>query len=665
MRLRPIDKVGRNLARTYSPMQKLTKEISNALERILPRVTKPGRYTGGEYNQVVKDWDAVDFKVALAFPDIYDLGMSNLGLMILYDIVNKHKNLLAERVFSPWTDMESLMRLEEIPLFSLETKHPVREFDLLGISLPYEQLYTNALNLIDLAGMPVRSVERDETYPIVIAGGHACYNPEPMAPFIDVFVIGEGEEAILKIIAVLRAAKHLSRETQLRYIAQIEGCYVPGFYDISYQEDGTIEAITPNMPEAPPRVLKTIVPQLPPPVTEFIVPFIETVHNRAPIEIMRGCTRGCRFCHAGMVTRPVRERPVEEVLSAMEDIIESTGYEEIALLSLSSSDYTHVLELTQKIGERFGDLGLNISLPSLRIETVSTQLMDNLGDSRRGGFTLAPEAATEKMRNTINKYVTHEELLETAREIYRRNWRTIKLYFMIGHPTEEMEDVQAIIDLSKQVLAEGRKFHGKKAGVNVGVSTFIPKPHTPFQWEPMDDLAHVEEKLDLLQRELRGQGLRLRWNDPQESIFEGFLSRGDRRLAAVVERAWRKGAKFDAWADHFREDAWQEAMAEEGIDSEFYTHRRRSLDEVFPWEHVDIAVTKKFLSKDYLMSLEQETRIDCRHQCFACGILPELKDLRRETPPEAWQCPPVNKRPGAKARPPQPFSVDSVPLEVL
>lgn len=638
------------------------EQIEVKLERILPRVVKPGRYTGGEYNQVTKNWNEIDYKVALAFPDIYDLGMSNLGLMILYDIVNKHRNLLAERVYCPWTDMEATMREQEIPLFSLETKHAIREFDMLAISLPYEQLFTNALNLIDLAGMPVRSVDRDASYPLVIAGGHACYNPEPMAPFIDVVVIGEGEEAILKIIGVMRAAAHLDRETQLRYVAQIEGCYVPRFYDVTYHDNGAVRAITPNMPEAPPKVLKTIVPAMPPPVTDFIIPFIETVHNRAPIEIMRGCTRGCRFCHAGMVTRPVRERPVEEVLTAMEQILESTGYEEIALLSLSSSDYTHVLELTEKIGERFGHLGLNISLPSLRTETVSTQLMDNLGDSRRGGFTLAPEAATEKMRNIINKYVTHEELLETAREIYRRDWRTIKLYFMIGHPMEELEDVRAIIDLSKQVLAEGRRFHGKKASVNVGVSTFIPKPHTPFQWEPMDDIASINAKLELLQNELRGQGLRLRWNDARESLFEGFLSRGDRRMAAVVERAWRKGAKFDAWAEHFREDAWREALQEAGLDPHFYTHRRRSIDEIFPWEHIDIAVTKKFLTQDYLMSQEQETRIDCRHQCFACGILPKLKDLRRETAAPAWECPPVPKRPHHQPRREKTPVVDSIPL---
>jgi radical SAM family uncharacterized protein len=625
--------------------------IESFLERILPRVEKPGRYTGGEYNQIVKDWNEIDYKVALGFPDIYDLGMSNLGLMILYDIINKHRNLLAERVYSPWVDMEAIMREINLPLFSLESKRPIGDFDMLALSLPYEQLYTNALNLLDLSGLPIHSESRDASYPLVIAGGHACYNPEPMAPFIDLFVIGEGEEVILKIIGTMRAAGHLDRESQLRHLAQIEGCYVPRFYDVDFHKDGTISEIYPIVPEAPQKVLKTIVPVLPPPVTDFIVPFIETVHNRAPIEIMRGCTRGCRFCHAGMVTRPVRERPVAEILEAMEDILEKTGYEEIGLLSLSSSDYTHVIELTEKISQRFGERGLKISLPSLRTESVSTQLMDNLGDSKRSGFTLAPEAATEKMRNIINKYVSHEELLETVREIYRRNWRTIKLYFMIGHPQEELEDVQAIVDLSKAVLEIGREYHGKKAGVNVGVSTFIPKPHTPFQWEPMDQMGNIQAKLDLLKREMRGQGLRLRWNDPDESIYEGFLSRGDRRVARVVERAWRSGAKFDAWYEHFDLVQWQEACVAEGLEMSFYTHRPRPIDEIFPWEHIDVAVTRRFLTQDYLMSRQGETRIDCRDQCFACGILPKLKDLRRKTPAEAWECPPVSKISDRKRQP--------------
>jgi radical SAM family uncharacterized protein len=628
------------------------EQIEITLERILPYVAKPGRYTGGEYNQIVKNWDDVDFKVALAFPDTYDLGMSNLGLMILYDLVNGFDNLVAERVYSPWFDMEEQMRTLGMPLYSLETKHPIREFDVLAISLPYEQLYTNALNLLDLAGLPIRSDERDHTMPLVIAGGHACYNPDPMHAFIDAFVIGEGEEAILNITDRLMAARRenpdMDRETQLRYLAMVEGVYVPRFYDVTYHDDGTIAAIKPNMPEAPRKVLKTIAPIMPPPVTNFIVPFIETVHARAPIEIMRGCTRGCRFCHAGMVTRPVRERPVQEVLDAMGEILQKTGYEEIALLSLSSSDYDEVLELTRRIGEEYGDRGLNISLPSLRTETVSTQLMDNLGDSRRGGFTLAPEAATEKMRNIINKYVTDAELLETAREIYRRNWRTIKLYFMIGHPMEEMEDVVAIVDLAMRVLEEGRKIHGNKASVNVGVSTFIPKPHTPFQWEPMGDVALLEEKLSFLRREVSGHGLRLRWNDPEGSLFEGWLARGDRRVAEVIELAWRNGAKFDAWQDKYVGAAWDQAWAEVGerygIEPAFYTHRRRPIDETFPWDHIDIAVTKRFLSDDYLLSRQQETRIDCRHQCFACGILPKLKEMRRGMAADAWECPPVLTR---------------------
>lgn len=626
------------------------EQIEIALEKILPRVSKPGRYTGGEYNQVVKDWDTVEFKVCTAFPDIYDLGMSNLGLMILYNMINDWENLLCERTYSVWADMEDKMREVDLPLFSLETKHDVRDFDMIALSLPYEQLYTNALNLIDLAGMPIRSEDRDASYPLIVAGGHATYNPEPMAPFIDVFVIGEAEDAIMKIISTMMSAKGLDRETQLRYLAMIEGIYVPRFYDVSYHADGTIQEIVPNMPEAPKRVMKTIAPILPPPVTKFVVPYIETVHTRAPIEIMRGCTRGCRFCHAGMITRPVRERPVQEVLDAMDAILENTGYEEIALLSLSSSDYTHVLELTRKIGERYGHLGLNISLPSLRTESVSTELMDNLGDSRRGGFTLAPEAATEKMRNIINKYVTDDELKETADAIYARDWRTIKLYFMIGHPNEDLEDVRAIAELCKDVVGIGRKYHGKKAAVNAGVSTFIPKPHTPFQWEPMDSVENVVRKQLLLKDRMKMTGLRLRWNDPLESVYEGFLSRGDRRIANVLERAWRKGAKFDAWGEFFDMSIWEESFEEEGLEIAFYNYRKRPINEVFPWEHIDVAITRKFLTEDYLMSQVQATRVDCRDQCFACGILPKLKDIRRETSDEAWQCPPVKKRKNHKPR---------------
>ncbi len=620
------------------------EQIERALERVLLTVQKPARYVGGEFNSVVKDWDAVSFRVALAFPDIYDLGMSNLGLMILYGIVNDQPDMFADRVYSPWTDMEAAMRREGIPLYGLESKRPVREFDLLAITLPYEQLYTNVLNLLDLAGMPVRAAERDERFPLVVAGGHACFNPEPMADFIDAFAIGEGEEMILDICRTLRDMRGSSRQEQLRALARIEGVYVPRFDDVTYHADGTVAAVTPNTPDVSPVVRKRIVPILPKPFTRFLVPHVDTVHNRAPIEIMRGCTRGCRFCHAGMVTRPVRDRPVAEVLAAAEEIVRYTGFDELGLLSLSSSDYAYVQELVQAIGERFGDRNLGVSLPSLRIESVSIDLMDALKDNRRSGFTFAPEAATERMRDIINKSVPDEQLLAVAREAYSRGWVTIKLYFMIGHPSETLEDVQAIVNLSKAVLAEGRRIHGGKAKVNVGVSTFVPKPHTPFQWVPLDSLEQIRAKQALLQQGMRSAGLHLRWNRPEETLLEAFLSRGDRRLGAVIRRAWELGTKFDGWQEHHNHAAWLQAFAEAGLQMSFYTHRPRPLDEVFPWDHIDPGVKKRFLAEDYLMSQQGETRRDIRGHCFACGILPKFAPLRMLTPAEAWQCPPVVPR---------------------
>lgn len=616
-------------------------EIERTLDRILLRVEKPGRYVGGEYNSVVKDWSQIDVKVALAFPDIYDLGMSNLGIMILYQQINHQPDMLAERVFNPWVDMEAIMRSEGIPLYALESKRAIRDFDIFGISLPYEQLNTNVLTLIDLAGMPVLSSERDETYPLVIAGGHACYNPEPMHAFIDAFVIGEGEEIIVEVARLMQQMRGQPREIQLREIAKIQGMYVPRFYDVTYHEDGTVEKIVPNVPEAPRRVLKRIVPVLPKPFTKFIIPNIDTVHNRAPIEIMRGCTRGCRFCHAGMVTRPVRERPVDEIMEAIAEIVENTGYEEISLLSLSSSDYVWVHELVEAVNTKYRDAGLTMSLPSLRIETASASLLDKLGDTRRSGFTFAPEAATERMRDIINKYVPDEQVIQTAREVYSRGWRTIKFYFMIGHPEETLEDVQAIVDLCKAVLKEGRRILGNKASVNIGVSTFIPKPHTPFQWVPQDTHEQVRAKHKLLASQLRGQGFHLRTNALEDSEFEGWISRGDRRLSAVILRAWQLGCRFDAWQDQHHHELWQQAFAENGLDGTFYTHRERGLEEVFPWDHIDVAVHKKFLKEDYLMSIRQETRVDCRDQCFACGILPKFARIRAETEEMQWECPPV------------------------
>lgn len=623
------------------------EQIETVLDRILLKVQKPGRYTGGELNQIVKSWEKVETKVALIFPDIYDLGLPNLGLTILYDEINRREDALAERAYAPWTDMENQMRSLGMPLYSLESKHPLKEFDILAFTLPYESLYTNVLNILDLAGLPVLAEERNERHPLVIAGGHAAFNPEPMSPFIDAFAIGEGEEIIHEIIEVYQAWKQSgqSRESLWRSLASIPGMYVPRLYEVEYHLDGKVKHIIPRVKEAPLPVVKRVVAQLPPPVTRFIVPSIDIVHNRIPIEIMRGCTRGCRFCHAGMVTRPVRERPVEEILQAIETALEATGYEEVGLLSLASSDYTHIQKLVEAVTQRFGDQKITVSLPSLRIESFSVELMKGLKSLKpSGGFTLAPEAASERMRRVINKFIPHEQILETAREIFAHGWTTIKLYFMIGHPEETLEDVQAIIDLCHAVLREGRKICGGRAKVHAGVSTFIPKPHTPFQWVSVDTMEQIQAKQALLQQGLRGQGFKLNWVDPKVTLHEAWLSRGDRRIGQVILRAWQLGAKFDAWQEHFNFDLWLQAFAECHLDPAFYSHRKRDLDEVLPWSHISIAVRPSYLKQEYQNSLTGTLRDDCRGQCYACGILPTFNDLRVKTPDEAWKCPPVRRK---------------------
>ena len=654
----------------FSPVSLTPEQIESRLDRILLKVQKPGRYVGGELNSVVKDWDKTTTKVAFVFPDIYDIGVSNVGLKILYDQVNQREDALAERAYSPWLDMEALMREHEIPLYTLESKRPLACFDLIGVSLPYETLYTNTLNVLDLAGIPVRSEERDETHPVVIAGGHSTMNPEPMHAFIDAFVIGEGEEVIHDIINAIQVFKRKRKEEDsdifhlpsfeartrlLHDLARIQGVYVPRFYQAYYLEDETLSHIEPTVPDVPKVVTKRIVPVLPPPPTKFIVPNIDIVHNRVSVEIMRGCTRGCRFCHAGMITRPVRERTVEEVLQAAEEAIRHTGFEELALLSLSSSDYTNVLELVTKVGEKFGGKHLKIGLPSLRIESVSIDLMEKLRDSRSGGFTLAPEAATERMRRIINKFIPDEDILNTTREIYRRGWTTIKLYFMIGHPSETLEDVQAIADLCKKVLAEGRKVIGMKAKLNAGVSTFVPKSQTPFQWVSCDTPEQIKAKQALLRRELgRDRNIKLSLTKAEDSFLEAWLSRGDRRMAEVVYSAWKNGTKFDAWDEGVKHEAWMTAFEQHGLDPLFYTHRQRRTDEVFPWEHITAAVRKNFLFQDFRASLEGEIRVDCRLNCFACGILPTFANMRRENPGDVWKCPdvksPVSTNPSAMSR---------------
>lgn len=651
------------------------KQITRALDRVLHQVTMPARYTGGELNSITKDWSSstIQTKIALAFPDIYELGGSNLGLMILYDLINQRDDMLAERVYCPWPDFEEFMRRDQIPLYGLESRRPLSQFDIIGFSLPYEQLYTNVLTMLDLAHIPLRAIHRSADHPLIIAGGSGCFNPEPMSAFFDAVIIGEGEEVIFEVIEAHREWRqdihYVENRSALKQVdparialweklVKIPGVYVPYFYDVSYAADGAIAAITPIHPDAPAEVMKRVVTVLPPPVTKFIVPYVDVVHNRAAIEIMRGCTRGCRFCQAGMIFRPVRERAADEVLRAVDEMIEHCGFEEVSFLSLSSSDYTHVEELVRRTMEKHGTKKLSVGLPSLRIESFSVDLMMLLEKGRRrSGFTFAPEAATDRLRDVINKPIASNDLLQTAEEVYKRGWTTIKMYFMIGHPTQTLEDVQAIADLSEAVMTVGRRILGKKAKVRVGVSTLVPKPHTPFQWVPMEEEAIIKQQVRRLQQELCSPGTQLTWNDPKETLVEAFLSRGDRKLCDVIERAWELGAKLEGWGEWFNFAAWQQAFGDNGLSMDWYARRERPLDEILPWDHISAGLKKEFLLQEYVHTYQGGVVDDCREHCFSCGILGYFKEQRREAGDQDWCCPPLGRDKGR-----QPVDVTPIPL---
>ena len=612
------------------------------LEKILYHVEKPGRYVGGEHNQILKDWDKTRTHVCLVFPDIYDIGQPNLGLAILYDILNQQPDILAERAFAPWHDLEAQLRENQLPLFSLESKHPLGQFDIVGISLPYESLYTNVLNVLDLAGVPLLTAERGEEHPLIITGGQACFNPEPMADFIDAFVIGEGEEVTVELVRAFEQLKQsgANRKALLLGISKIPGVYVPSLYKVIYAQDGTVTDVLPVFDSVPAFVTKRIVPKLPPHPTHLIVPNIETVHDRLSIEIMRGCTRGCRFCHAGVVNRPVRERPATEVIQIIEDGLAATGYEEIGLLSLSSSDHTQILDLTRSVYDKFHDRKVFVSLPSLRIASFSVELMDELRDLRPGGgFTLAPEAASPRMQAIINKPLDNEVFEETVRTVFEHGWLTLKLYYMIGLPGETMEDVQAILDAGKRVLAIGRQLRGNRVKVHLSIGNFIPKPHTPFQWYPLNSTEELQAKLDLLKVGVRRTALKLTYNIPDNTLLEAWLSRGDRRLGQVIHRAWQLGAKFDAWGENQNTPLWRQAFLDVGLDPDFYAYRERAVDEILPWDHIHTGVTKAFLQRDLEWSKLGKTRKDCREQCYACGILDSFGSKRPIEPLVYWGCP--------------------------
>jgi radical SAM family uncharacterized protein len=590
-------------------------------DSILYQVTKPARYTGGEWNSVIKDWDNTALKFALCYPDLYEIGMSNMALPILYDLLNSQPDVLAERVFAPWIDMEAAMRAAGIPLLSLESKHRLKDFDIIGFSLDYELTYTNVLNILDLAQIPVLVSKRKDSHPIVIAGGSCCLNPEPMSDFVDFFVTGEGEEVLLELVDSLLEwkGKKASRKELLRQVATIPGVYVPSFYQVEYQADGLVKSITPTVAEAKPVIERRIVAKLPPPVTKPVIPYIEVVHDRGAVEIQRGCTRGCRFCQAGVIYRPLRQRPQPEIIQAVGELIANCGYNEVSLVSLSTSDYPHIEELVASLTRNYNNLAL--SLPSLRIDSFSVKLMDSLPSRRKTGLTFAPEAGSERLRRIINKGATEDKILETAAAAFARGWRSLKLYFMLGLPTETMEDIEAIVQLVAKIRSVGKETKGGLPRVRVSLSTFIPKPHTPFQWVAQESEPQLSAKHELLKQGLRRKGSHPSWQDPKISLLEAALSRGDRRLGKVIYDAWKLGSTFDAWNERFNYQNWLDAFAQSGLEPSFYARRERPLDELLPWAHIDTGVTSAFLKREYQRTMEGKETPDCRYNsCNACGL---------------------------------------------
>lgn len=602
--------------------------MNKKLDDILYKVEKPGRYIGNEINSYKKNIDEVAVRFGFAFPDVYEVGMSHLGMHILYNMLNNEEDIFCERIFSPWADMEEIMREEDLDIFTLETYSPVKDLDMLGFTLQYELSYSNILNILDLGKIPLLSKDRDDSHPIILAGGPCVYNAEPIADFMDLMIIGEGEEVTLELIDLYKKTVKLGKSKRefLEAAAKIEGVYVPSLYEVKYKEDGTVESFTSLVEGLPNTVKKRIIKNLDEVYypDRFLVPNVEVVHDRAMIEIFRGCTRGCRFCQAGMIYRPVREKSVETISTVVEQITKTTGYEELSLASLSTLDYSNIQELVLSLMKKNEDDRIGLSLPSLRVDAFSVEILKEIQKVRKTGLTFAPEAGTQRMRDVINKGVTEEDLRTTMEQIFALGWSRVKLYFMIGLPTETYEDLEGIAELGNLVTYMYKKtpaeLRGKGLAVTTSASCFVPKPFTPFQWMAQDTMETFKEKQMYLKDKITNKKVKFLYHDPETSYLEGVFARGDRRLSKVIARAFELGAKFDGWGEFFNLEIWEQAFKDTGVDPHFYANRKREYDEILPWDFIEMGVTKDFLIRENEKAVKGILTKDCRSTCTGCGI---------------------------------------------